>query len=398
MTDSNFNQSVLLLAQSYVTMSGVGELFLKDALRCLEGHNIVRFYVVSCRRRSDLEQFRSWQNRNGSSTHIRLSPFPLLSTYYHLRDVRSIPSQTLMRIRELIDDQHIDRIWIVLNSPYMISLAKALSLTNSIQISVMIWDMPEYMIRTNKLNAIVGNAILRDFGVVLRRSDRVSTISESMRDWVKDRYGRDSLIIRHGMDRCSIAQERPMRDQSVLTIGFAGNLYANDCWNSLLSSLSASGAQIGGRPIRIIHMGRFPRFGAKRSDFVSFMGVVPFGQVMETMRLADVAYLPYWFKRSCKFAARMSFPGKLSAYVASRTPILFHGPAYSAAVQFINKYRVGVCCHSLRQDSILDAITKTDALNGDPALWRSQTDALDQELGYRVMAERLHEFLKNNLD
>src|SRR5690606_6644646 len=74
-----------------------------------------------------------------------------------------------------------------------------------------------------------------------------------------------------------------------------------------------------------------------------------------------------------KRVTKLSFPTKMSTYVAAQVPILYHGPQDSSVTRFFEKYPIGLPCYSNRTDEI---ISQLDALVSDHALRSSINLAL----------------------
>jgi len=112
------------------------------------------------------------------------------------------------------------------------------------------------------------------------------------------------------------------------------------------------------------------------------------------MSEADITYLPYWFDEAYRLSARMSFPSKLTTYLASGRPVLFHGPQYSSVTKFFYRFPVGICCHSLEESKIIECLHKfaTDKNFYAESTKAIQT-ALDEELDLRIFLKRFAELL-----
>ena len=91
--------------------------------------------------------------------------------------------------------------------------------------------------------------------------------------------------------------------------------------------------------------------------------------------------------------ARLSFPSKLSSYVASGGAVFIHAPGYASPALFHEQYPVGISCRSLKGEDIvtaLERVVEDDSLRQRAAAAR--TAALQNELGMHVMLERFFEF------
>lgn len=81
-------------------------------------------------------------------------------------------------------------------------------------------------------------------------------------------------------------------------------------------------------------------------------------RVIEIMSDVDVGYLPYKFAKKDRIQMQLSFPNKIVVYLASRTPVFFHGPSYSSVNYFLNIYPCGVSCDSNSQELIISKLEK----------------------------------------
>jgi hypothetical protein len=122
---------------------------------------------------------------------------------------------------------------------------------------------------------------------------------------------------------------------------------------------------------------------------VEFAGTMSLTDTIKSLRQTDIAYVPYWFDHGHSHIVKTAFPSKISAYVAAGIPILYHGPKESTPTDFMDKYKIGLCCHSLNPNDILQSI-RSLLLNQElrnTALLECQR-ALKEELGLDVMLER----------
>ena len=108
----------------------------------------------------------------------------------------------------------------------------------------------------------------------------------------------------------------------------------------------------------------------------------------------DVCYVPYWFDDAFRAGVELSFPNKMSLYLAAGRPVLFHGPERSTPTRFLERWPVGIACHSLDPRAIADALTvaATDADFHERAA-AAIPQALRAELGLHVFRRRFAEFV-----
>jgi hypothetical protein len=104
--------------------------------------------------------------------------------------------------------------------------------------------------------------------------------------------------------------------------------------------------------------------------------------------------VPYWFDEAFQPAVELSFPNKISLYLAAGRPIVFHGPHRSTPTRFLERWPVGIPCHSLDPRDIAASLltAATDATFHETAA-RAIPEALREELGMHRFRERFAEFL-----
>jgi hypothetical protein len=93
-------------------------------------------------------------------------------------------------------------------------------------------------------------------------------------------------------------------------------------------------------------------------------------------------------------AVRLCFPSKFASYVAARVPIFYHGPKDSTIARFLDRYGVGLGCHSFEPDEILSSLHNilTDS-DKQQEFRRSCDDAYREELGPHVFRHRFSKFV-----
>jgi glycosyltransferase involved in cell wall biosynthesis len=102
------------------------------------------------------------------------------------------------------------------------------------------------------------------------------------------------------------------------------------------------------------------------AENVTFLGWKSQTEAVKILAGCNFLYCPYPFDPSMEDVVRQSFPSKLVLYLASGRPIIFHGPVYSAAADYIAGKGCGVLATSLSAESILREIER---LVGDRELY-----------------------------
>jgi hypothetical protein len=195
-----------------------------------------------------------------------------------------------------------------------------------------------------------------------------------MADLYRRRYSVETVPLVPSIDQAEVpARTSAVRDSRRVVIGLAGQIYAHDAWAALVSSLDGVGWRIGGRRValRLLGLSDWGRELALRAvaptsllpEHVEFSEWRPQTEALALLGDCDILYCPYWFGAEFEEEARLSFPSKLTTYLAAGRPVLFHGPAYSSPAVFLERERAGICCTSLEPAAVLGALTRiaTDA-------------------------------------
>lgn len=282
-----------------------------------------------------------------------------------------------------------DVVWITLSSPELIFLAEQILLTGT-PLKVTVWDAPEYLAESLQLGRYWTNEIMCSFKHVLETAVSVSVVGERMMNRYADQCRVRPIVLRLGVNESRGL--KPQVNRTVLRLVYAGSLYAKEEWNSLISALESVKWIVQGRPVVLYFVGNFPRSGAARSRKVVLLGAQDSETTLRIIGNCDIAYLPYWFSKAKALAASTSFPGKMSAYVAAGTPVLFHGPSETEVSDFLERHPVGNCCHSLGIPDILRALDHLMARR-DSAM-AAMAQALNLELSADQMAVRFASFIE----
>ncbi len=127
---------------------------------------------------------------------------------------------------------------------------------------------------------------------------------------------------------------------------------------------------------------------------IEFLGWHSTSDALRILAKCDVCYVPYWFDDAFRSGVELSFPNKISLYLAAGRPIFFHGPRESTPTRFLDRWPVGVTAHSLDAGPITTALTTaaTDA-EFHERVAATIPQALEAELGMHVFRRRFAEFL-----
>jgi hypothetical protein len=193
------------------------------------------------------------------------------------------------------------------------------------------------------------------FNQAVEHSERCAATSWKMAEDYEEWYDVPTIPILPGIDH-SMAQ-RPAREltsSATFTIALAGQIYAVREWEALLAALDLCNWNILGRSVVVKLLGQSaPALSTRRPLHVEFLGWRSQEDSIRSLSGIDLLYCPYWFDPEYEVACRHSFPSKLTTYLASGRPVLFHGPEYASPATFLKMTNGGLCCHSLDPTMIL---------------------------------------------
>ena len=324
--------------------------------------------------------------------HVQRSTRRVFDTYVDRRHLPRLVDQ----IAAFAANVHPELLWVPLANPTLINSAARLANRLGIPMVTTVWDAPDYFLP--HYWGIDGAALtraMRKFGDAIRASARTAVASPEMKAAYEQRYGTPCTPMIHGLPASQWIPPAGMRSpDEPFVIGYAGSLYARREWDALMSALGSVGWRVGGRDVivRVLAASLETRVtGPARIEFLGWHSTV---DAVSILSECDVCYVPYWFDAACRPGVELSFPNKVSLYLAAGRPIFFHGPERSTPTRFLARWPVGVACHSLDPNDILDRlrVAATDA-----AFHATAADAiprvLREELGLHVFRQRFAEFL-----
>jgi len=314
---------------------------------------------------------------------------------WRLQEYTSIP-----RLREravsFAKNHGVGMVWAVLHAPSTLRLARAVAQRLDIPLVTTVWDPPAYVLRRSyRYDRLSRKRLLAEFDGAMRASVRCAVASEPMKELYAERFGVDCVPMPYGqqLETGNGTPSRPS-DPGRLAIGFAGTMYATDAWRALVNALTSRGFKICDRDVSIELIGGSFQLHATGPAIVHYHGCLGSHQTIQKLSEVDIAYLPYPFSHRFREAVLLSFPSKLGAYVAAGIPLLFHGPRQSSVTGFLDRFSLGIACHSLDHDAILHNLER---LASEPELsdraHLARKEAYRQELSVEVFRRRFAQLL-----
>ena len=330
--------------------------------------------------------FNKWGRRVQETTR------PLFDSYVAARHLPRLTSQ----VDAFAATVQPDMVWIPLAGPTMINVAERIGEHLGIPMLTTVWDAPDYVLP--HYWGIHGSALSRlmdRFGTAIRASVRTAVASPEMGEAYESRYGAHCVPMIHGLPESQWLPPTGMRPPNEpFVIGYAGSLYARREWDALMDALASVGWKVGGRDVVVRVLASSLDVRATGPARIEFLGWHSTSDAVRILAGCDICYVPYWFDPACKPGVELSFPNKVSLYLAAGRPILYHGPRQSTPTRFLERRRVGLPVHSLDPAEIVGALTSAATDRGFHKRAASEIpDALREELGAHVFRQRFAEFV-----
>ena len=251
------------------------------------------------------------------------------------------------------------RLWAILDTPTTIEIAARVAHKLQVPLYCLVWDAPEYLAQLRGLDPASKRRLIRRFGEALRASMRTAVVSKSMKTAYEAAYETPCVIVRHGL---AAALRQPAADKYThdheFSIGVAGGLYCESAWKALLQALDRLDWALAGKKIRLVVLGESLHVRSRRPANIQYCGWRAVPNTIDILSGCDVTYLPQPFETSLRDLAELSFPTKLSTYVACGRPVLVHCPDYASLAPFYRERCMGALCTSLQPERIAECVQR----------------------------------------
>lgn len=357
---------VLLLSVVPPNTRYTGALMLHSMFKAIPAEKLSCYVVKTPRVEADLDdEYRSIPyaiSNKPSEAKTRRLPGKLGALECFSKELFSekisVPKIT-KQILEFISDQKPDLIWCTLEGQTMIRIADSIQKQVPLPMVSQVWDPPEWWMHDNKVDRLTQNTVLKTFSSVLKHSKIVATASWAMSQEYEEKIGCRTIPVIPGIpDSWASSPAKSIGENSKLKIGFAGQMYSIKEWNHLMKALDAVDWKIEGREVEIVMLGRVFHLNSFHRRNIRYLGWCGQKETLEILSGCDILYCPYWFDREFESPAKLSFPSKLTSYLASGRPILFHGPEYCSPYKFLKQNNAAVLCHGLDKSAIVNALSR----------------------------------------
>jgi len=291
--------------------------------------------------------------------------------------------------------QGVQELWAVLDAPASIKLAECVARDLQVPLRLVVWDDIDHNTRHFNVDRLTSLVLKTDFSRALHASTSCAVIGEEMQASYEAVFGVRAVILRHGIAPAQKPLAQGLRQlNSCLIIGFAGSVSARSAFDALLAALDQAGWELRGRPVILRLFGQRFTLEATTSRRIDYRGWLPSTEAtVAALAECDVGYLPQPFEPDWAPFSRLSFPTKLSTYLAADLPVLIHAPEWASLPRFLARYPIGTCCSSLDQGSITNALLRLMDADILASCADARIQAIRQEFSPEVFRSRFAAFL-----
>lgn len=341
----------------------VGEIWLRDICSALSEYSLAM--IIASHKPINLSNFPH------SLLTLKLPELPptrhivkrLLAPITLELQIKNIIDEALVFVKEQAPD-------VCLMVPFGYSnIVFCAKIADKIQAPIvsLVWDPLDLQVQYGKFDLMRwGSYFIHNyFYSILKSSTYCLVMSDEMGEAYK--MYTNPITIRSGISNEILMSAQPSSKTEYYEIGFAGSLYGTDSFQSLVEALNEEQWIINQRPVRLIVIGSSVlnvRMKAPKHGEIIWLGRHSQAETILTLSKCDVLYLPYPMDNKYTSTVRMSFPTKLSTYVAANVPILYHGPSNSTVVSFVEKYPIASVCSTKDSHLIIQILTEL-LLNDD---------------------------------
>ncbi|WP_182864987.1 hypothetical protein [Stieleria mannarensis] len=248
------------------------------------------------------------------------------------------------RLRQYLNQNPPEQLWLILNSLATIDVATALLPAIRCRLLVQVWDDAEHLCLQRNCDRLTRRRTVGRFRRLLARADRTAVICEQMREAYRPHVKNSPIVIRLGVDTEALQPRWAPSHPSEFRIGLSGSMYCHHEWRILQQCCDNLGWTIDGKRIVLVVVGGRIEFRSRSNAECRFYGWRPPEETHEIMSSCDVLYLPQSSAPENDPLTRLSFPTKLSSYVATGRPILVQAPRKGSLRPFCETHHFGAVC------------------------------------------------------
>ncbi|MEL6106163.1 MAG: hypothetical protein AAFU85_09005 [Planctomycetota bacterium] len=355
---------ILTLSGTIPNEPGVGGVILEDLRRGLPDGMLGFFPAVSAAAKSNgwLESAPAIVGHVSRRFEPAYRPFKGISGEWIARFARK--AKFLSHCKRCVEEicahpesEKFERVWAILDCPTAIEIGAEIAHRLSKPLSVLVWDAPELLSQKLRMDRWSIQSMMDRFAHTLRSAESVGVICEQMEEAYRERYGDNHyVILRHGIEPDLCFDPESAIENEVITIGFAGSITAKQPFDRLIGLLDASNWNFAGRDIRLRLVGSRYVLDSRKPQHIEYFGWRSLPDTVRLLSECTFLYLPQPFEPSLRPLAELSFPTKLTTYIAAGRRVLLHAPEYGSITPFMRQHPIGVSCSSLDDGALRQAI------------------------------------------
>jgi glycosyltransferase involved in cell wall biosynthesis len=272
---------------------------------------------------------------------------------------------TSRRIREIAARMDADLYWVVaMNEGVLVALELSAS---GKPVHLTIHDDPVSVFQRSTRYRLLSPLMARSFSQLLRSAKSVDVISHGMRDFYREKFGKESLVVYRYVQGLPRLKDHVI-STDVLRVGHIGIIYNAHQFREFVEALRAHGRSLG-VSVKLVKIGRsreFEKVQEDHPDLVEDLGELPEKAAIEELSKCNFLYCMYPDAPRFEVFRRTSQPMKLSTYVQAQQPIFAHTPEDSTLAAAVRKYRIGSVCPSSDRHGIEVALKTLHQLEEVP--------------------------------
>lgn len=246
--------------------------------------------------------------------------------------------------REAVDfakKNQVDLIWGIAQGQTMIKLIQPVAKGIGKPYTVQIWDPPSWWFSENKVDQKTQKKVLDEYAKMIHNSQCCIAASWAMAEKYSELYKpKECIPVILGFQEPDLSEvKRKSRDSDTFVIALTGQMYSITEIYVLIDALHVLNWEYNGKKIILRFYGRQIVLHFVQPAQVESRGWMEQDEMIrELASETDLLYCPYWFSPEYEDPARLSFPSKLSTYLTTHVPVLFHGPDYASPRKFLEKH------------------------------------------------------------
>lgn len=234
-------------------------------------------------------------------------------------------------------------------------LVRRVSRKSSIDYVAQTWDPLEWWLKQHRFDFISSYINKKEFAKMAKGARCFGAMSWAMSKEFEKEYGVKCVTNIPSLESGKLSKVTRKKNNRYV-IGYAGQLYATEEFDVLVAALNELGWNYKGKDIVINLYGSY--FDGKYHTIkgIKIYPHINQDKLLSILAKSDLLYCPYWFSNEFEYAARISFPSKLTTYLKTGVPILIHAPEYASPRIFLESNNAAYLSDSLEVKSMLKKI------------------------------------------